>query len=68
MSSSSIPTPWSVADATFVEIEIRHPSELQMQIEFGCALRIVIIDVSKVGLAAGLIETPEQTIARRALW
>jgi len=31
MQSSSIPTPWRVADVTYVEIEIRHTSERQIQ-------------------------------------
>lgn len=57
MSSSSIPTPWRVADVTFVEIEIRHPSERQMRVEFGCGVRLVITDASQVALAASLIET-----------
>jgi hypothetical protein len=57
MPSSSIPTPWRVSDVTFVEIEIRHPSERQMRVEFGCGVRIVITDASQVALAAGLIET-----------
>ncbi len=57
MSTSSVPKPWNVADATFVEIEIRHPSERQMRVEFGCGVRIVITDTSQVALAARLIET-----------
>lgn len=57
MSSSSIPTPWRVADVTFVEIEIRHPSERQMRVEFGCGVRLVITDASQVALAVRLIET-----------
>lgn len=38
MPSSSVPKPWRVADVTFVEIEIRHPSERQMRVEFGCGV------------------------------
>ena len=56
MSSSSVPNPWRVADVTFVEIEIRHPSERQMRVEFGCGLRLVITDPSQIPLAAALIE------------
>ena len=57
MSSSSIPAPWRVADVTFVEIEIRHPSDRQMRVEFGCGLRLVITDSGQIPLAATLIET-----------
>lgn len=57
MSSSSIPAPWRVADVTFVEIEIRHRSERQMRVEFGCGVRLVITDASQLALAASLIET-----------
>lgn len=57
MSSSSVPIPWRVSDVTFVEIEIRHPSERQMRVEFGCGVRLVITDASQVTLAASLIET-----------
>jgi len=57
MLSSSVPIPWRVADVTFVEIEIHHPSERQMRVEFGCGVRIVITDASQVALAASLIET-----------
>lgn len=56
MSSSSIPAPRRVADVTFVEIEIRHPSERQMRVEFGCGVRLVITDASQLALAASLIE------------
>ena len=57
MSSSSIPAPWRVADVTFVEFEIRHPSERQMRVEFGCGVRLVITEASQITLAASLIET-----------
>ena len=57
MSSSSVPIPWRVSDVTFVEIEIRHPSERQMRIEFGCGVRLVITEASQITLAASLIET-----------
>lgn len=57
MPSSSVPKPWRVADVTFVEIEIRHPSERQMRVEFGCGVRLVITDASQLALAASLIET-----------
>ncbi len=57
MSTSSVPEPWRVADATFVEIEIRRPSDRQLRVEFGCGLRLVITDSSQVPLAACLIET-----------
>ena len=42
---------------TFVEIEIRHPSERQMRVEFGCGVRLVITDASQLALAAALIGT-----------
>ena len=42
---------------TFVEFEIRHPSERQMRVEFGCGVRLVITDASQPALAASLIET-----------
>jgi|GEM_PF-1349520 len=57
MSSTSNPDPWSVADATFVEIEIRIPSERQLRLEFGCGLHLVIADACQIPLAAKLIET-----------
>jgi hypothetical protein len=57
MSSSSVPKPWRVADVTFVEIEIRHPSERQMRVELEGGVRIVITGASQVALAAALIET-----------
>ena len=57
MSYSSTPSPWRVADVTFVEFEICHPSERQMRVEFGCGVRLVITDASQVALAASLIET-----------
>jgi hypothetical protein len=57
MFSSSVPKPWLVADVTFVEIEIRHPSERQMRVEFGCGVRLVITDESQFVLSASLIET-----------
>ena len=56
MSSSSVPKPWRIADVTFVEIEIRHPSERHMRVEFGCGVRLVITDESQLALAASLIE------------
>ncbi len=57
MSFSSVPKPWRVADVTFVEIEIRHPSERQMRVGFGCGVRLVITDASQLALAASPIET-----------
>ncbi|MFN9512557.1 MAG: hypothetical protein ACK57Z_06250, partial [Akkermansiaceae bacterium] len=57
MSPSSVPKPWRVADVSFVEIEIRHPSERQMRVEFGCGVRLVITDASQLALAVALIET-----------
>lgn len=57
MSSSSVPKPWRVADATFVEIEIRRSSDSQLRVEFGCGLRLAITDASQVPLAASLLET-----------
>lgn len=49
--------PWRVADVTFVEIEISHPTDRQMRVEFQCGLRVVIADESQIPLAALLIET-----------
>lgn len=57
MSSSSTPAPWRVADVTFFEIEIRHPSDCQMRVEFACGLRLVITEECQIPLAAALIET-----------
>ncbi len=57
MSIPSAPQPWRVADATFVEVHLRQPSDRQMRVEFGCGLRLVITDASQVPLAALLIET-----------
>lgn len=55
MHAPSIPAPWRVANATFVEIEIRHPSDRQLRLEFGCGLRLVITDERQIPLAAQLI-------------
>jgi hypothetical protein len=52
-----MPAPWRVADVTFFEIEIRHPSDRQMRVEFGCGLRLVITDPGQIPLAAALIES-----------
>lgn len=49
--------PWRVADVTFVEIEISHPTDRQLRVEFECGLRIVIADESQIPLAARLIDT-----------
>lgn len=57
MSSSSIPAPWRVAEATFVEIEIHHSFDRQLRLEFGCGLRLVITDARQIPLAAELIKT-----------
>lgn len=57
MSIPSLPQPWRVADATFVEVELRNPSDRQMHVEFSCGLRLVITDASQVPVAALLIET-----------
>ena len=57
MSIPSVPQPWRVADAVFVEVELRQPSNRQMRVEFGCGLRLVITDASQLALAASLIET-----------
>lgn len=51
------PQPWRVADATFVEVELRRPSDRQLRIEFDCGLRLVVTAASQVPLAALLIET-----------
>jgi hypothetical protein len=57
MSIPFVPQPWRVADATFVEVELRNPSDRQLRVEFACGLRLVITDASQVPLAASLIET-----------
>ena len=57
MSPSSVPEALRVADATFIEIEIRRPSDRQLRVEFACGLRLVITNSSQVPLAASLIET-----------
>ena len=49
--------PWRVADVTFVEIELSHPTDRQMRVEFQCGLRVVITDERQIPLAARLIET-----------
>jgi hypothetical protein len=49
--------PWAVADLTFVEIRIVHPSDRQMRIEFANGIRLVIADASQVPLACDVIET-----------
>ena len=56
MARKTIPTPWRVADVTFIEIEITHPTDRQMRVEFECGLRVVIADDSQIPLAARLIE------------
>ncbi|GAA5127156.1 hypothetical protein JIN84_09050 [Luteolibacter yonseiensis] len=57
MSSKTIPKPWRVADLTFIEIEITHPTDRQLRVEFDCGLRLVIADERQIPLAARLIET-----------
>lgn len=49
--------PWRVADVTFVEIEISHPTDRQLRVEFECGLRIVIAEERQIPLAARLIDT-----------
>jgi hypothetical protein len=49
--------PWTVADLTFVEIQIAHPSDRQMRIEFANGIRLVIADASQIPLACDVIET-----------
>jgi hypothetical protein len=57
MPRKTIPKPWRVADVTFVEIEITHRTDMQLRVEFGCGLRVVIADERQIPLAARLIET-----------
>lgn len=57
MFPSSVPTPWRLADVTFVECEIRQPSARQLRVEFGCGVRIFITHASQLALAASIIET-----------
>ena len=54
MSRKTIPKPWRVADVTFVEIEIAHPTDAQMRIKFECGLHVVMADESQTALAARL--------------
>jgi hypothetical protein len=49
--------PWAVADLTFIEIQITHPSDRQMRIEFANGIRLVIADASQIPLACDVIET-----------
>ena len=55
MAKRSITKPWRVADVAFLEIV--HPTDRQMRVEFECGLRIVIADHYQIPLAARLIET-----------
>lgn len=57
MSTSSVPAPWRVTDAAFVEIEIRRPSDRQLRVDFGGGLRSVITESGQGPLSASLIET-----------
>jgi len=53
--SRTLPKPWPVADALFVEIEISHPRERQMHIHFEGGPRLVIGGSEQIPLAAELI-------------
>jgi len=57
MAKKTHPKPWRVADVTFVEIQIAHPTDRQLRVEFECGLRILIADESQIPLAARLIDT-----------
>ena len=49
------PKPWSVADVNFVEVEISHPRERQMQLLFENGIQLTVGDDSQIPLAAELI-------------
>jgi hypothetical protein len=49
MPSSSVPKPWRVADVTFVEIEIRHPSVTHEARLFNENLVVTGVRADKVG-------------------
>jgi len=53
--SRTSPKTWPVADALFVEVEIRHPRERQMHIHFEGGPRLVIGSSDQIPLAAELI-------------
>jgi len=53
--SRTSPKTWPVADALFVEVEIRHPRERQMHIPFEGGPRLVIGSSDQILLAAELI-------------
>jgi len=53
--SRTSPKTWPVADALFVEVEIRHPRERRMRIHFEGGPRLVIGSSDQIPLAAELI-------------
>ena len=46
---------WKAAEVTFVEIELGHPTDRQLRIEFESGVRLIIADDSQLPLAAKLL-------------
>ena len=46
---------WKAAEVSFVEVELAHPSDRQLRIEFQSGVRLIIADESQFPLAAKLI-------------
>ncbi|MDA7880901.1 hypothetical protein N9A94_01180 [Akkermansiaceae bacterium] len=46
---------WKAAEVSFIEVELRHPTDRQLRIEFNCGVRLVIADDSQFPLASKLI-------------
>lgn len=46
---------WKAAEVSFVEVELAHPSDRQLRIEFQSGVRLIIVNESQFPLAAKLI-------------
>jgi len=46
---------WKVAEASFIEVTLEHPSDRQIRIEFNNGVRLVIAHESQFALAGALI-------------
>lgn len=46
---------WKAAEVTFIEVELAHPADRQLRVEFNCGVRLIIADDSQLPLAAKLI-------------
>jgi hypothetical protein len=46
---------WKAAEITFVEIELSHPTDRQLRIEFQSGVRLIIAEDNQLPLAAKLI-------------